>query len=298
MGERGLREQSDGQDQLSRGHRRAGRAGRPVNPENPAPGRGDCSVWWPGCRPPSCINSEPRPSINDSKPRGCGRAREGGVRGPVGGPGSGCAWACVLGHPNCSPPPPPQPVLGGTQRAGWEPRPRSASCEVPGPPVVPGKNSSPEVQAAAGGPGPGEGRVRSVPAPARRCSPLCRDRWCVGVEAPSNMALSRKSMVDSVYTIWNTCPSSEHSSSAATCRAEWQLQSVRAAARAQIVPLPGHPPPLPAWGGWGSTPNARPPPAAEAGPDGITRGDGRWVTSHGCGKGQRCEGHGRAAHSG
>lgn len=34
------------------------------------------------------------------------------------------------------------------------------------------------------------------------------------------MARSRKSMVDSVYTIWKTCPSREHSSSAATCRAE------------------------------------------------------------------------------
>lgn len=54
---------------------------------------------------------------------------------------------------------------------------------------------------------------------ARPCSPL-RDRWWVGVEAPSNMALSRKSMVDSVYTIWNTCPSRAHSSSAATCRGD------------------------------------------------------------------------------
>lgn len=34
------------------------------------------------------------------------------------------------------------------------------------------------------------------------------------------MALSRKSMVDSVYTIWKTCPSREHSSSAATCRGD------------------------------------------------------------------------------
>lgn len=72
-------------------------------------------------------------------------------------------------------------------------------------------------------------RHPSTPTPTRRicggpglpppCSPL-RDRWWVGVEAPSNMALSRKSIVDSVYTIWNTCPSRAHSSSAATCRGD------------------------------------------------------------------------------
>lgn len=45
------------------------------------------------------------------------------------------------------------------------------------------------------------------------------------------MALSRKSMVDSVYTIWKTWPSREHSSSAATCQ--------RRTMRRLPGPLPG-----------------------------------------------------------
>lgn len=80
-----------------------------------------------------------------------------------------------------------------------------------------------------GGPGLPQGsRGHGCPP---RCSPL-RDRWWVGVEAPSNMALSRKSMVDSVYTIWKTCPSRAHSSSAATYRRD-------AAAPLGTFPAPG-----------------------------------------------------------
>lgn len=47
------------------------------------------------------------------------------------------------------------------------------------------------------------------------CSPLYRERCLVGVVAPSKMALSKKSIVDSVYTIWKTWLSKRHSSSAA-----------------------------------------------------------------------------------
>lgn len=42
------------------------------------------------------------------------------------------------------------------------------------------------------------GRLRLERDPRNRHSPLCRDRWRVGVDAPSNIARSKKSMVDSV----------------------------------------------------------------------------------------------------
>lgn len=105
------------------------------------------------------------------------------------------------------------------------------------------------------------------------------------------MALSRKSMVDSVYTIWNTCPSSEHSSSAATCGGQsgtslssFQRPGPQASAPrfpagqhapaalppAQLAPHPSQP----GVGLGGSTPDTRlHPPAAEAGPGlGVPRG--------------------------
>lgn len=142
-------------------------------------------------------------------------------------------------------------------------RPRSDG-QVTGPPWLQKRIPAPVVrQPLAGGRGMrgGCGSVSAAAAGRREAggapprSPLCRDRWCVGVEAPSNMALSRKSMVDSVYTVWNTCPSSEHSSSAAACRGtvapSWAAPGGQPAPQ-PFPPRPCQPPHRPAWGGAGA----------------------------------------------